>query len=551
MKVYDAVANAFVKEGTSAVFGLLGDGQLTWWSSIARHPEVKIIDVRDEGAALAMAEGWARATGKVGVCSVTHGPGISRLSTSLITATRSRTPIVIFTSKTAFNNEHTSKSLNQDRLVSGTEAGYIEVLTPSFAENAVRQAFYRARMESRPIVLCVPLDIQGKDCDSDGDDYQPSSTMFPGQQRIRPDLERLHEAVKIIAASRKPVVVLGRGAMEPQARQAADRLAKRIGALIATTLIAKGVLADSEYHAGISGLLSTRPVMRLFEEADCVIAIGAGLNADTLEGGYLYPHARIVHIDVLPHLMMGNDRSADCYIQGDAAVTTQEIDDLLAKQGVSKEGYRTAEVRKVLRDKERDPAEFEIEPGTVDPREAVRMMDERLPSNVGVVTGTGHSFGVIVWSMTKPRPLQFNAGAFTGIGQVLANAIGAGVAVNEPVVAVEGDGGAMQNIQELDTLARLGLKLLYVIMNDQAYGAEYHKLRAKGLDGNLSVVRSPDFGAVGRVFGCRGRLASTLDDVAAGIDEFLAGDGPMVLDVRISRNVVSIPCRRVHFGQDA
>jgi len=249
--------------------------------------------------------------------------------------------------------------------------------------------------------------------------------------------------------------------------------------------------------------------------------------------------------------MMGNDRSADCYIQGDAAVTTQEIDDLLAKQGVSKEGYRTAEVRKVLRDKERDPAEFEIEPGTVDPREAVRMMDERLPSNVGVVTGTGHSFGVIVWSMTKPRPLQFNAGAFTGIGQVLANAIGAGVAVNEPVVAVEGDGGAMQNIQELDTLARLGLKLLYVIMNDQAYGAEYHKLRAKGLDGNLSVVRSPDFGAVGRVFGCRGRLASTLDDVAAGIDEFLAGDGPMVLDVRISRNVVSIPCRRVHFGQDA
>ena len=551
MKVYDAVANAFVKEGTTAVFGLLGDGQTTWWPAMADYPEVRMIDVREEGAALAMAQGWAKATGKVGVCSVTRGPGLARLGLSLIAASRSRTPIVINTSKTAFNDEHASQFLNQDRMVSGTEAGYIEVLTPSFAENAVRQAFYRAKLESRPIVLCVPQDIMGAECDSDGDEYQPSAAMFAGQQRIRPDLERLHEAVRIIAASRKPVVVLGRGAMEQQAVQAADRLAKRIGALIATTLIAKGVLAESEYHAGISGLLSTRTVMQLFEEADCVIAIGAGMNVRTIEGGYLYPHAKVIHIDVQPHVLMGNDRGADCYIQGDAALTAREIDDMLAKQGVSKEGYRTAEVRKVLRDKERDPAEFEIEPGTVDPREAVRVIDERLPSDVGVVTGTGHCFGLVVWSMTKPRPLQFNAGSFTGIGQVLANAIGAGVAGNGPVVAVEGDGSAMQNIQELDTAARLGLKLLHVIINDQAYGAEFHKLKVKGRNANLSAVRSPDFGAVGRAFGCRGRLASTLEDVGAGVDEFLAGEGPMVLDVRTSRNVVSIPYRRLHFGQDA
>ena len=171
MKVYDAVANAFVKEGTSAVFGLFGDGQMTWWSSMAKHPGIQIVDAREEGAGLAMAEGWARATGKVGVCSVTHGPGLGRLSLSLITATRSRTPIVIHTSKTAFNNEGDNQVLNQDRFVRASEAGYIEVLTPGFAENAVRQAFYRARLESRPIVLCVPLDIQGKECDNHRDEY--------------------------------------------------------------------------------------------------------------------------------------------------------------------------------------------------------------------------------------------------------------------------------------------------------------------------------------------------------------------------------------------
>ena len=555
MKVYDAVANAFVKEGTTTVFGLLGDGQITWWSAMSRHFGVRIIDVRDEGAALSMADGWARATGKIGVCSVTHGPGITRMFTSLITGTRARTPTVIHTSKlgfnkTAFARENTLQNLEQERVVSATGAGYIEIPTPAAAETAVRQAFYRARLESRPIVLCVPLDIQDKECDSEGDDYQPSATLFSSPQRIRPDPERLNEAVKIITESKRPVVVLGRGAMEPQTTQTADRLAKRIGALIATTLLAKGVLGESEYHAGISGLFSTRSVMQLFEEADCVIAVGASLNARTIEGGYLYSRARVIHIDSAPYILMGNNRPADCYIQGDAALTLQELDNMLAKQGDSREGYRTAAVRKALLNKDRDPAEFEIEPGTVDPREAVKVMDEHLPSNVGVVLGGGHAFAFPIMGMKKRRPLFMYTTAFGCIGQALATAIGVSVATNEPLVYMEGDGGAMQNIQELDTAARLGLKLLFIILNDDAYGAEYHKLKASGLNGNLSVVRSPDFGAVGRGFGCRGRGARTLDDIGAGIDEFLAGDGPMVLDVKLSRNVISIPFRRLMFGQD-
>ena len=119
MKVDVAVANAFVKEGTSAVFGLLGSSQLTWWSAISNYPDVKIIDVREEGAALAMAQGWARATGKVGVCSVTKGPGLARLSLSLIAATRCRTPIVVYTGKTGFNNERAGQFLNQEKFVSG------------------------------------------------------------------------------------------------------------------------------------------------------------------------------------------------------------------------------------------------------------------------------------------------------------------------------------------------------------------------------------------------------------------------------------------------
>ena len=152
MKVYEAVANAFIREGTTTIFGLLGDGQLSWSTVLAKHAGIRIVDARNEDAALTMAEGWARVSGKTGVCSVTHGPGLSRATTSLITASRARTPIVVFTSRAPEDN---LQHLNQERLVSATGAGYIEVLNPANAEHAVRQAFYRAQVESRPIVLAV------------------------------------------------------------------------------------------------------------------------------------------------------------------------------------------------------------------------------------------------------------------------------------------------------------------------------------------------------------------------------------------------------------
>jgi acetolactate synthase I/II/III large subunit len=552
MKVYDAMANAFMKEGTTTLFGLLGDGQMTWWSAMAKYPELKIVDARDEGAAVSMAEGWAMATGKVGVASSTQGPGLARMTTALIVAARSHTPVVVYTSKTAANNEHTAQYLNQDALITATGAGYIEVLTPSYAETAVRDAFYRARRESRPIVLCAPIDVQRMECDADGEDYAPSTEMFAGQQAIRPDLERLHEAAGIIGKSKKPVIILGRGAMSAAAKEAATQLADRIGALIATTLVAKGTLADEDYYVGVSGLFSSREVIELFSEADCVIAVGARLSTHTVSGGYLYPKARFIHIDIAPHVVMGSDRGADCYLQGDATASLKELFEVLAKDGVAGQGFHTPEVRRILRHAGRDPAEFEIEPGTVDPREAVQLLDERLPPEVNLVSsGNAHACAFRVMLMKRRRGLQMFVTSFGCIGQALPTAVGAALGTEGPLVCVDGDGSALQNIQELDTVARLGLKFLYVVMNDEAYGAEYHKLRAHERDGGLSVVRSPDFVALGRGFGFRGRSARTLDEVGAGVDEFLAGDGPMVLDVRISRNVISVPYRRLHFGIDA
>jgi len=252
-----------------------------------------------------------------------------------------------------------------------------------------------------------------------------------------------------------------------------------------------------------------------------------------------------------PHVLMGTQKGADCYVQGDAELTTAAIEERLAQDRVKQEGFRVPTVRRVLRDADRDPGEFEIEPGTLDPREVVRIIDERLPADVGLVVGAGHCFSFPAMGLKNPRSLEVYCSAFGCIGQALPMAIGVGIALNgAPLAHIEGDGGAMQNIQELDTAARMGLKILFMVFNDEGFGAEYHKLRARNEEPSLGLIPSPRFGDVGRVFGCRGRLARTLAEVAAGIDEFLGGDGPMVMDIRISRNVVSIPYQRTQFGAD-
>ena len=301
---------------------------------------------------------------------------------------------------------------------------------------------------------------------------------------------------------------------------------------------------------GVSGLFAAREVIQLFEESDCVIAVGARLSTHTISGGTIYPKARFVHIDIEPHKMMGNGQGASCYVQGDATATLQELLAVLGNEGTNR-GYHTAEVRRLIANAGRDPAEFEIEAGTVDPREAIQLLDQKLPPEINLVSsGNAHACSFRVMLMKRRRGLQIFCTAFGCIGQALSTAIGAALGAPGPMVCVEGDGSALQSIQELDTVARLNLKFLYVVVNDEAYGAEFHKLRAHERDPQLSFVKSPDFAGLGRNFGCRGSTARTIEEFSKAIDEFLAGDGPMVIDLRISRNVISIPYRRMHFGMD-
>ncbi|MBV9325597.1 MAG: thiamine pyrophosphate-binding protein [Chloroflexi bacterium] len=548
MKVFEGLAKAFAAEGTTSVFGMMGDGNMYWMEAL-HDLGVQLLEVRHEGAGLGMADGWARVTYSPGVCTATCGPGVTQLATALVTAARAQSGLVAFVGESPTDDEEYVQRFDQSRFAEACEAGFVRVLSPDTAYDAVRKAFYRAKLESRPILLSAPMDTQQKTMDDD-EEYVPSSAIL-GSNRIQPNPDSLARAVDIIAGSSKPLIIVGRGAIRSGAGEAVVRLARRMGALIATTLMAKNWLSEEPYYVGISGFYGSSTAMELFQEADCVIGVGASLNRYTTEHGYLYPNARFIHIDTKPHVLMSGAKAADCYVQADARLGVESLDARLAERSFTSAGYRTPEVEQRLVNHHADTAEFPIEADRVDPREVCLTLDQSLPTDVQLVMGSGASTGFTTMLFNAPGR-RVVAGHFFGcIGQMLPAAMGAIVATgNQPTLLVDGDASTMMHLAELETAVRYDMPLLVTVLNDQALGSEYHKMKAHDRQFDLATIPTPDLGAVARSFGGRGCLATHVEDVRTAAADWLANKGVMVIDARISRNVITVPYRRLHYGRD-
>jgi len=549
MKVYERLASAFAAEGVTAIFGMMGDGNMYWMDSLDNHG-VQMLEVRHEGVGLGMADGWARATRTPGVCTATCGPGVTQLATALVTAARAASPVVAFVGESPTNDDEYIQKFEQPRFAAACEAGFIRIHSPEVADDAVRKAFYLAKTESRPIMLSAPMDVQQMTFEDGDEPYKPSSTLLK-KRVVHPDMAGLQEAADIIAGCSKPVIVVGRGAMWANAGDAVIKLGERIGALIATSLRAKNWLIKADYHVGISGNFATRTAMRYFEEADCVIGVGASLNRYTTEHGYLYPNAKYIHLDVRPSVMMGGGRAADCYVQTDARTGLEALERLLAERKVKLTGYRTPDVKKQLARNFDDPTEFLVEPGTVDPRQVCMTLDEVVPEDFPLVMGSGASAGFSTMHFNRPRPMVFAGHFFGCIGQMFPAAMGAVVANGyKPTLLVDGDASMMMHLADFDTAVRYKMPLLAVVLNDQALGSEYHKMNAHKMKAELSTIPTPDIGKVAQAFGGRGKLALSIEDVRAAAAEWVKNPGPMIIDARISRNVLTLSNRRILYGRD-
>lgn len=261
----------------------------------------------------------------------------------------------------------------------------------------------------------------------------------------------------------------------------------------------------------------------------------------------MFPAAEVARIDSKP-IAAEIGVLPGLYVCGDAKQTVAALSRLLEARKVRKTGFRTAETRAVL---QAPPHIFASPADGLDPRLLMRNLSAALPKGCMVTCGIGHffAFPAIYLSLPEGAAIQFSY-HFGAVGQGLPLAIGVGVGnPGRAHVVIEGDGSLMMNIQELYTVTRHKMDLVLIVWNDAGFGAEVHKMRARGFDSSLAQWQSPDFAAIGRAFGGEGVRIESEAELGPAVERGLKTGGLFVIDARVSPSTVSDAYSKLHFGE--
>ena len=542
MKVADAVARALRAEGEMA-FGLIGDGNIPLWGAMVAAG-MQVHSARHEAAAVAMADGYARVTGRTGLATVTWGPGLTQIGTSLMAASRNRTPLVLLLPELPAGHKNNLQTMDQRRFLDACETRYLRVNRPENLAEEIAEAFYAVGTQPGPVALALPMDLLAEELEWDVD-YTPSAQFVPDPAGADP--QAVEALVDLMVSAERPVIIAGRGAKSAGARDEIIRVADRVGALLATSLQAKGLFDGHEFDIGIAGAFASAPSEELFAQADFVLAMGAELGYYTSEGGLLFPSAKVARVDVQAPREIGV--LPGHFVRGDALKTAAAMHAALERRQVQVPGYRTAETRAVLA--RSMPAPERPQDG-LDPRILMRELSAALPRDSRVVCGAGHFFGFVSMYLALPEggDIQYST-QFGAVGQTLPLALGMALArPGEPHIVLEGDGSLLFHIQELETAVRYGVPLTVIVLNDAGYGAEVHKLRTHGLDVGLARWKSPDYVALAKAFGGDGVLLQRETDLPGALAQGLERRGLFLIDCRISPSTLSDPYQKIHQGSE-
>ncbi|HEU4974175.1 MAG TPA: thiamine pyrophosphate-binding protein [Baekduia sp.] len=530
----DVVGATLARLGVTDVFGLMGSGNLIVTNALVAGGAA-FHAARHEGGAVAMADGWARVTGQVGVASVHQGPGLTNTLTALGEAAKARTPLLILAGETPAAALRSNFRIDQHDLVESVGAIAERLHAPVSAATDAARAYRRAQLERRPVVLMLPIDLQAAPATADGD---AAPQLLPVPPTSAPSADAVAHAADLIAAAQRPVIIAGRGAVLAGARDPIEALGARVGALLATSAMAHGLFAGLDFSLGIAGGFASPHAAKLLAQADLVLAFGATLNHWTTRHGELIgPDTKVIQIDLDP-TAIGANRRVDAGIVGDAAATARALAEAIPQTTT---GFRTSELAADIatrrwRDEPYDDASTADH---IDPRTLSIALADALPDDIAVAVDSGHFTGYPSQYLTVPDARSWIfANAFQAVGLGLGCGIGAAVARPDRVtVAVLGDGGAFLSLAELETAARLHLRLLVVIYDDAAYGAEVHHFRTLGRDVALAQFPDTDLAAIAKAVGAAAITVRTVDDLVP-VHAWLANpDGPLVVDAKVHPDI--------------
>jgi len=541
MPVFQALAEDLHALSVRAVFGLMSDDTAVFAVTLDGLG-VKFVGARHENNAIAMAEGYAYATGELGVALIGRGPATANGLHAAVAASRMGAKVLVIYGDAAGASGAVNtigpdyKGFNAQAVLGAAGLTCFTAASPATARQTLLNAVSAAN-HGTLAALFLPTNVQMMNVEVWG---QATPKLLPAGQPTAARGQSIDAVVSLLDKSRRPVIVAGMGAHRAGAKATLEALAEKTGALLMTSARGKDMFHGHPYNLGILGSFSHTIGRRMMDQADCVLVFGAGLNFLTMSFGAAIPQVPLIQVDsVRAHI--GRWTTADVAVVGDARLVAAQLLAALPERRGSDKPFHSAETLASI-------AGFDIAldfavahtPRTVDPRALGVELDKLLPRERNVVYDAGNFLGVLPY-LTVPTPGHLKmTSEFASIGLGFGTALGVAKGRPDiPTVLMIGDGGFLMTMSELETAIREDIPLIIVLMNDCAYGAELHFLAMRKLPVGKSVFPDVDFASVAEAFGFQAYTIRTLDELRALGRVLGKPEGPILLDCKVNADVAA------------
>jgi acetolactate synthase-1/2/3 large subunit len=518
----EAIAKTLARDGVTVVFGLPGVQLYGILAALRDEPGMRFITCRHEGATTYMADGYARAGGKIGAALVVPGPGLFNAGGGLCTAYSASSPVLLIVGE--IPRHQIGKNIGAlheverqlDAVASVTKWRKSIVSVPD-APRLVREALRQLRTgRPRPVAIEMPWDVMEEEVDVDLLDA------IGEPPRIAPPATDIDRAAEVLLAARKPVIYAGGGVNLSGAHDALAGVAKFLQAGVAQSPEGKGAISDESDLSLGAGLWSKSPLRKHLDEADVVLAVGSRLAQAAFQAPQL-----VVQIDADAE-EIGRNHKKTVGLVGDAKVTLEQ---LLARLRTAKPRPSRQAEREAVRGE--TTAHMTQEPNT----SIMRSLREHTPKDAIFLAGMTQIgyYTRPFWPVYAPR--TYLTSSYSGnLGYEYPTALGAKVArPDKPVVAVIGDGGFLYNSQEMSTAVQQGINVVAVIFNDNALGNVARDLDEHWGGKFGAELHNPDFVRLAEAYGVVGRRAKEPAEVGTLVADAIQMDRPVLIEVPVGR----------------
>lgn len=536
-------------EGVDTVFGYPGGTVINIYDELYSFPEIRHILPRHEQAGVHAADGYARASGKVGVAIATSGPGATNTVTGIATAYMDSIPLVVITGQvpTALIGNDAFQEVDIIGITRPCTKHNFLVKNVKELAGIVKKAFYIARTgRPGPVLIDLPKDVQVAITDFK---YPDKVEMRSYKPTVEGHAKQIEKAASMILSAKKPVLYVGGGVILGNACDELRQLAEMLHAPVTTTLMGLGSFPeDSPFSLGLLGMHGTYYANMAVTNCDLLVAVGARFD-DRVTGKIpaFAPHAKIIHMDVDPTSIRKNVR-VDLPIVGSVQGVLDKLLKMLADQREGVDSFKVA-VQPWLAEidgwKAKHPLSYKESAQVIKPQSVIRKLRELCEPDAIIATDVGQHqmWTAQFFNFTKPRTLLTSGGLGT-MGFGLPAAMGAQAAFTDrQVIAICGDGGFQMNLQELATLVQNKLPVKICIMNNNYLGMvrQWQELFFSKRYSQTVMDLPIDFVKLAEAFGATGFTVSKPEELEATIRKGLATPGPVIMEFKIAREEQVLP----------